>query len=149
MIPETSVLLSETLAQTQACAVRLAEAIRQGDLVFLDGPLGSGKTTFIRFFVEALGGDPSCVSSPTFTLLHHYDASLAVAHVDAYRLESSYDLESLGFDELAEEGVGCIEWSQKIQPDVDESTCWRLCFEHVGDESSRRITVHVPMGRNY
>ncbi len=76
---------------TALLAARVAQAVRGGLTVGLVGDLGSGKTTFVRHLVKALGGDPSQVASPTFTLQHEYrvGGGLAVDHWDLYRLQSA------------------------------------------------------------
>src|SRR5688572_22301747 len=102
-------------AATQRLGRLLAGSLQMGDLIALDGPLGAGKTTLVRALVEELGGDPVEVSSPTFTLLNRYDARLPVVHVDAYRLQGPGALAGLGFDELAEDGIGIVEWADRVQ----------------------------------
>ena len=83
-------------------------------VIYLTGDLGSGKTTFARGFLRALGVTEP-VRSPTFTLLELYAAgTLTVAHVDLYRLRDAAELESLGLREWAREGcVWLVEWPEK------------------------------------
>jgi hypothetical protein len=123
----------------------LAEVVRRGDLIALDGPLGAGKTTLVRSLVEHLGGDPTLVASPTFTLLNRYDARLPIVHVDAYRLQDAAALAGLGFDELADEGLGIIEWSQRVAAVLSPAHTWRIDLEH--DHAGRSARVAPPDGR--
>lgn len=84
-------------------------------LVLLDGPLGVGKTQFVKKCVEQLGGE--LPDSPTFSIINSYKgASLPIYHVDLYRLESEADIESTGFWDLLREesAIIFIEWSHKI-----------------------------------
>jgi tRNA threonylcarbamoyl adenosine modification protein YjeE len=133
-------------AATARLAQELAPALRAGDLLLLDGPLGAGKTTLVRALVEALGGDPAQVASPTFTLLHRYPARLPVVHVDAYRLGGPADLAGLGFDELCEDGVGMIEWAARVEAGLDPARCWRIVLAHA--EPGRRVEVTTPSDRS-
>jgi tRNA threonylcarbamoyl adenosine modification protein YjeE len=130
------------LAATGRLAAALAAQLSAGDVVCLDGPLGAGKTTLVRALVEALGGDPAQVASPTFTLLHVYDARLRVVHVDAYRLGSAAALSALGFDDLAAPGIGVIEWADRVAGAYDAARSWRLRLDH--DGSGGRTAIAVP-----
>jgi tRNA threonylcarbamoyladenosine biosynthesis protein TsaE len=102
--------------QTQEIAQAIAPKIQKGTVLRLQGPLGAGKTTFVRALVEALGGDVMQVSSPTFSIIHHYDANLPIAHVDAYRMESDAEARQAGIEELFDgEQAVLIEWPEKIE----------------------------------
>lgn len=105
-----------SLAATAGFAGEFAGLLRPGDCVALEGQLGAGKTTFVRSLVEALGGDPRGVSSPTFVLLHVYaDATPQVYHLDAYRMHSSDELVDIGFEDLLQQGgVVLVEWASKV-----------------------------------
>jgi tRNA threonylcarbamoyl adenosine modification protein YjeE len=129
--------------QTAQLAEAIARYLRAGDLVLLDGPLGAGKTTFVRALVAALGGDAQQVSSPTFTLLGHYRGLIDVLHVDAYRLDGPAGLLALGFAELSEHGVGVIEWADRVMSAAERAACWNVRLEHAGD-GGRRATVQPP-----
>lgn len=131
---------------TAALAIALAPLLVPGDVVALDGPLGAGKTAFTRALVEALGGDAAFVASPTFTLLHQYDARLPVVHVDAYRLMGPGDLDGLGFDELRERGIAVVEWSQRVEAALPADR-WRLRLEHAAG-GGRLAEIEAPPGRD-
>lgn len=100
-------------AETEAAAARLAAHLRPGDLLLLVGPLGAGKTTFVRGLARGLGvaGD---VMSPTFQLVRLYPGPLPLAHADLYRLGSSAELGDLGLDDLLDAGVVAIEWGDRL-----------------------------------
>jgi tRNA threonylcarbamoyl adenosine modification protein YjeE len=123
----------------------LAGRLIPGDVVLLDGPLGAGKTTLVRALVEELGGDPALVASPTFTLMNCYQARLPIAHVDAYRLDHPGQLAALGFDELIEEGLGVIEWAERVAEVIPPSRAWRVRLAHAPD--GRVASVAAPPGR--
>ncbi len=134
------------LAATRQLADCLASVLEPGDILCLDGPLGAGKTTLVRFIVAALGGDPQQVASPTFTLLHRYAACVPVIHVDAYRLQGPAGLAGLGFDELADDGIGIIEWSERVAAVLDPARCWHVAMAHA--EPGRHATVTTPPNRS-
>lgn len=90
----------------------LAALCRAGDLVILDGPLGAGKTTFTRGFGRGLGVRGT-VTSPTFAIaqVHRTQGDTAdLVHVDAYRLESLDDVDSLDLDASLEDSITVVEW---------------------------------------
>jgi tRNA threonylcarbamoyladenosine biosynthesis protein TsaE len=103
---------------TEALGARLARCLPDlaagPAVVFLQGDLGSGKTTLARGFLRALGVTDT-VRSPTYTLLERYDTSTAtVVHLDLYRLRSAAELDSLGIAELHRPGhVWLVEWPQR------------------------------------
>jgi tRNA threonylcarbamoyladenosine biosynthesis protein TsaE len=127
---------------TAALAARLAPLLVVGDRLALDGPMGAGKTTFVRALVAALGGDPEAVSSPSYTLLHRYEASIPVIHIDACRLDRPAALAALGFDELCADGVAAVEWAERVAGEVDAT--WRIALEHAA--SGRRARITAPAG---
>lgn len=131
---------------TRELGRRLARCVRAGDVLLLDGPLGAGKTTLVRALVEELGGDPGMVASPTFTLMNCYAARLPVAHVDAYRLEHPGQLSALGFDEAIDDGLGVIEWAERVAAAVPAARAWRVRLAHLPDGRAARIDA--PPGRD-
>ncbi len=94
----------------------LADLFCAGDILFLQGDLGVGKTTFTQFVAEALDvSDDQYVSSPSFALLHEYSGRLPVYHMDFYRLHDEDDIEGAGLlDYLDRKGVCIIEWPDRL-----------------------------------
>ena len=127
---------------TAALGSSLGRRLVIGDVLCLDGPLGAGKTTLVRGLVAAVGGDPAAVSSPTYTLLHRYDADIPVVHVDAYRLEGPGGLLGIGFDEAMDDAIGCIEWSDRVIEALAGYRVWRLRLEHA--EGGRLAWLRAP-----
>ena len=98
-------------------AGKLAEGLRPGDVVLVQGEVGTGKTTFVRGACRALGVDGP-VTSPTFTIGHLYPGRVEVAHLDLYRLESVVEEAdpALLDDYLTPERVGFVEWPGAGEP---------------------------------
>ncbi|HEY4157829.1 MAG TPA: tRNA (adenosine(37)-N6)-threonylcarbamoyltransferase complex ATPase subunit type 1 TsaE [Polyangiaceae bacterium] len=103
-----------TRRATQELARRLAPLLASGDLLILDGPLGSGKTFFARALCRALGLPASQrVPSPTFTLVHEHATEPPVAHADLYRLTGLEQVRQLGLDAQRDEGrLLVVEWGE-------------------------------------
>ena len=99
----------------------IAPLLKKGDVLILDGDLGSGKTTFTRGFVEYFNINPDYVSSPTFTLINVYKGKeIIVYHVDFYRILEGNDI---FFEELMEiqgKGITLIEWGRKFIQEIKE-----------------------------
>lgn len=102
---------------TEAFAEVFAARLEPGDIVALEGDLGAGKTCFVRGLARGLGIDPADVSSPTFVSMQQYGGGrVPLVHVDAWRMHSAQDLETIGWDELIEarESIVAIEWPSKV-----------------------------------
>jgi tRNA threonylcarbamoyladenosine biosynthesis protein TsaE len=135
--------VADTVTRSQEETERFAEAmageLRAGDVLLLSGPLGAGKTAFVRGLARGLGIDPDEVSSPTFTLVHDYRGGrLRLFHADLYRLGTAA-AEDLGLDELGvRDGVLAIEWPDRLGHAFHGAIDVEIAIE---DETSRRITV--------
>lgn len=104
------------LQATHAVGAVLGRALRGGDVLGLDGPLGAGKTSLVQGLARGLGVDPALpVQSPTFTLLHQHPGRVPLHHADLYRIEQPRELDELGLWELAESGgVLAVEWLSRF-----------------------------------
>ena len=108
-------LTAHSTDDTREIASAIAMLVRSGDMIVLNGEMGSGKTTFSQHFAHALGiTEP--VTSPTFNLLHNYAGGrLKLHHADLYRLERTGELDDLGLTELQEAGgVMLVEWGDVV-----------------------------------
>lgn len=138
----------DDLQATADVARDLASKLTAGGVVALVGDLGAGKTTFVRFLTEALGGDPRDVSSPTYVLLHTYPLAgdRNLHHLDLYRLGGADDLDGIGWNELLESteqgDVICVEWPSRAE-DAMPRDHWTVSIEHAG-ESARDVSVIPP-----
>lgn len=135
-------IVLESESQTLAFASRLAQLLHGGMVVYLQGDLGAGKTTFCRGLIQALG-HAGHVKSPTYTLVEPYDLSaLQVYHFDLYRLHDAEELEFMGIrDYFSAQSLCLIEWPERgagMLPAADMT----LALQHVMDERSLQITAH-------
>ena len=119
-------------AETEALGEELGARLKPGELVLLAGPLGSGKTTFVRGLARGAGSDAQ-VQSPTFQLVRIYPGRVQLAHVDLYRVKAAGELVDLGLDELLDEGAMVIEWGDRL--DVHGGAL--VTFENLGDDRRR------------
>jgi tRNA threonylcarbamoyladenosine biosynthesis protein TsaE len=121
--------------ETFAQGVKMALSLPPQSILALFGPLGAGKTTFVQGMASALGIQER-IQSPTFVLLNSYDK---LNHFDLYRLKSSADFLSLGFDEqLAENKITAIEWPERIEDILPENTI-KIHFSYAGDQRIMEI----------
>jgi tRNA threonylcarbamoyladenosine biosynthesis protein TsaE len=100
-----------SVEETRALGRRLGAALEAGDVIGLEGDLGTGKTELVKGIAEALGVTTG-VHSPTFVLHHHYQGRLPVEHYDLYRLEGMSWVDT-GLDEPAPDAVTVIEWPER------------------------------------
>lgn len=109
---KTTVLKS--IADTEQFAEQFSKTLKPPVLIFLEGELGAGKTTFVKGLLRGLGFQGTA-KSPTFTLVETYDIGVHhVVHADFYRLQDVNELELIGFrDYLTEESIVVIEWGSK------------------------------------
>ena len=125
--------------ETAAAGRTLASQLSAGSVVLLYGDLGAGKTALVRGLAEGVGVSAEDVSSPTFTIMQEYRGGrVPLYHVDLYRLNDPREIEDLGLDEIAANGVLAIEWAERLpHPPVDAI---RVTLEHAG-ETARVVTI--------
>lgn len=115
-------MITHTAIETEEKGRRLGETLRKGDVVSLRGSLGAGKTVLAKGIAKALGITEAIVS-PTFTLVQEYDGKEKLYHLDLYRLSGEDEFESMGGEEfLYPDGITLIEWSEKIEDMLPDST---------------------------
>jgi tRNA threonylcarbamoyl adenosine modification protein YjeE len=106
--------ISRSVAETERAGETLAAALRAGDVIALEGPLGAGKTRVVAGLARGLGC-VAAVRSPTFTLINEYHGRLVLAHADLYRVDED-EVETLGLEDALEGGVLAVEWGEKLPP---------------------------------
>jgi tRNA threonylcarbamoyladenosine biosynthesis protein TsaE len=137
---------TRSVAETERFAAELAVRLAGGECLALSGPMGAGKTHFVRGLLRGLNGNESAVHSPTFVLLNVYDSGrVKLFHLDAYRTNGSEELEAIGFGELLEQGgVVVIEWPERVASLLPVRHI-SIVIEPTGARS-RRISVSWPNG---
>ena len=122
---------------------RLAGLLWAGDVVLIEGELGSGKTTFVSGLAEGLGVEEA-ITSPTFILMRTYPGLMPLTHADVYRLERLAEVEDLELVEAARDGVLAIEWGTAIEQWMPADHLVIRISMH--DEEKRSVEL-VPRGR--
>lgn len=102
-------------AATTALGAQIAPQLKAGDVVYLTGALGMGKSALARGLIRALTHPDQDVPSPTFTLIQSYEAAgFTLLHLDLYRLESVEEVYELGLDDALPSSVLLIEWPDRL-----------------------------------
>lgn len=126
------------LATLEAAGARLGRDMPPHSVVWLEGPLGAGKTTLARSIARARGvREPA--TSPTFGLVHHYTGARGpVYHVDCYRLRHADEAADLDWEALLAADLLLIEWPERAGAWAPPPTV-RVRLDHAGDD--RRTLV--------
>lgn len=113
-----------TFEQTVELGLRLGKLLRGGDVICLEGNLGTGKTAFTSGIAQALGVD-GYITSPTFTIVNEYNSRTPLYHFDVYRIANSEEMFEIGFEEyLDSKGVVVIEWANLIKDVLPQDYIW-------------------------
>jgi tRNA threonylcarbamoyladenosine biosynthesis protein TsaE len=107
-----------TDADMRAFGEKLAQDLKQSDWVAINGPLGAGKTVLCAGILAGLGFAGE-VASPSYAIVHSYeppDVSIAVAHVDLYRLDNVDELDELGLADERSDRITLVEWAERFGP---------------------------------
>ncbi len=120
--------------ETQELGRKLVSLVQPGDVVALEGGLGSGKTELVRGFMKELN-PKAIVRSPSFSLVNTYDCDrFPVSHFDFYRLNSADELFEIGYEEYINPDTVClIEWAQMFEESLPANTKYIKFIEAEGD----------------
>ena len=134
------ILQLRSAADTIELGARIGNRLRPGQVITLEGPLGSGKTTLVKGIARALNIDEA-VTSPSFTLISEYQGSLPLYHMDLYRIDEPEEFELLGAEEMMYGGgVTVIEWGEKIKELLPADAVFiRFRME---EDGNREVTVN-------
>ncbi len=132
---------SRSPEQTRRIGLRLGSLLQAGDVIGLQGDLGTGKTTLVRGLAQGWGA-VDAVSSPTFVLVNVYRRAdqKPFFHMDAYRLNSLAEAEELDLTTMLEAGPVIIEWAERVAPLLPSERLW-VTLEHAGEEHRRLLFV--------
>ena len=125
-------------------AYSLSAELKQGDIFFLFGEMGVGKTTFVKFLINNMQlrskKELTEVTSPTFNIMNEYDINgLSIKHYDLYRLKSVDELEDLNIFDENDKAILLIEWPQIIKKEPNLVT--KLYFEYENEYQNRFIKI--------
>ena len=146
MSARTLVVRTTSPEETRAVGAAFAKALPPGAVVSVEGPLGAGKTEFIRGFCAALGVEDA-VTSPTYTLANEYatERGRRVLHVDAFRLAGPDELRDLDLDARGDaKGFLLVEWGERVADALPAERAEVRLAPDGDEESARRITVSLP-----
>jgi tRNA threonylcarbamoyladenosine biosynthesis protein TsaE len=132
--------ISDSPAETETAGRDFAQGLGAGSVIALVGPLGAGKTQFVKGLVAEIGA-PVAATSPTFTLVHEYmGGRLPVYHFDFFRLEERQSVRRLGLDEyFFGDGISVVEWADKF-PDLIPADARWISFDPKS-ETRRSIMI--------
>jgi tRNA threonylcarbamoyladenosine biosynthesis protein TsaE len=130
-------LTSRSPAQTRRLGRQIGECAQPGDVICLEGPLGTGKTVFVQGVAAGLGVAQS-VTSPSFVIAHEYRGRLPLYHIDLYRLARSQAAD-LGLEQYLEGGgVTIVEWGERL-PEQFRADCLEAEMTWGRGDNDRRI----------
>ena len=133
-----------SLQDTENLSKKISTIIKNGDVIFLYGEIGVGKTTFVRFFINNLEIKnrlkKSDILSPTFNIVYDYDiGEIKIQHFDLYRLKNYKDILELGMFENTDDCIKIVEWPELIEKKPKDRI--DILFEYSKSIDSRNVKV--------
>ena len=130
--------------ETEELANKILKKLKPGNIVFLYGEMGVGKTTFIKYLINGLQKENKLeqteVTSPTFNLLYEYQINkIKINHYDLYRLKSINELKNLDFLQNSINSITLIEWPQIIKEKPENLI--ELIFNYEDDYKKRSVQI--------
>jgi tRNA threonylcarbamoyladenosine biosynthesis protein TsaE len=135
--------LSGSVDETFRLGQLVGSQLEGGEVLLLNGPLGAGKTVFVKGLASALDLDAEEVTSPSFTLVNPYEGRLRLYHVDLYRLdEGASAAHAVDLDEILtdEKAVTVIEWAERMGAYRLPANTWKIRISGAGEEP-RKIVI--------
>ena len=134
----------KSLEDTNNFSKNISKIFGKGDIIFLYGEIGVGKTTFARFFINHLEKKNkiknSDVLSPTFNIVYDYDVgNIKILHYDLYRLKNYNDISQLGMFETSDNHIKIIEWPELIEPKPKDRV--DILFRYSKSINSREVKI--------
>jgi tRNA threonylcarbamoyladenosine biosynthesis protein TsaE len=131
-------IISNSENDTGIIAKEFANILAKGDIIFLNGDLGTGKTFFVKSACAEYGIQN--VSSPSFAIVNEYSGSKKIIHLDFYRIRKAKELLDIGFnDYLTDDAIVFIEWAE-LYPEILPHKYYNVKFEYTND-LSRNIII--------
>tara|TARA_B100001113_G_scaffold87633_1_gene70030 strand:+ start:13 stop:507 length:495 start_codon:yes stop_codon:yes gene_type:complete len=124
---------------TNDFGIIISELIKKGDIILLDGEMGSGKTFLARSIISNLLEEKFKgmeIPSPTFTLIQEYKCkNFVIGHADLYRIKNNNELDALGIEDILEHGCLLVEWPEKIKKHYENDTL-EIKFKDISGKKS-------------
>ena len=128
---------------TNDFGIIISELIKEGDIILLEGEMGSGKTFLARSIISNLLEEKFKgmeIPSPTFTLIQEYKCkNFVLGHADLYRIKNKNELNALGIEDILERGSLLVEWPEKIK-ELYENNTLEIKFKDINDRKSIELT---------
>ena len=130
---------------TKELAKNLIHHLKGGEIIFLYGEMGVGKTTFVKYFINQLQENNNLslteVTSPTFNLLNEYQLNnIVIKHYDLFRLKNKLEIDNLDLFENDKNIITLIEWPQLINKENFKKTI-NLIFNYENELNNRSIKI--------
>jgi len=134
----------KSLEDTKNFSENISKKISAGDIIFLYGEIGVGKTTFVRFLINYIESKNriknSEVLSPTFNIVYDYDVGdIKILHYDLYRLKNYKDISQLGMFETLKSHIKIIEWPELIESKPNDRI--EILFKYSKSVNSRKVEI--------
>lgn len=149
MAPRVLTVTTHSVEETRIVGACLAPMLLPGDVVSLTGDLGAGKTMLVQGIAAATGVEDR-VTSPSFTIVHHYEGRYPIIHIDVYRLNSFQEVIDLGFEEFLDpQAIVMVEWGSVIAPLLPRRHLEIELRSDNGDDPNDRLLVFRPRGQEW
>tara|TARA_B100001123_G_C14895873_1_gene861804 strand:- start:256 stop:711 length:456 start_codon:yes stop_codon:yes gene_type:complete len=134
----------KSLKDTKYFSRNISKIIKPGDVIFLYGEIGVGKTTFVRFLINHLESKNkiknSDILSPTFNIVYDYDVgNVKIIHYDLFRLKNYKDISQLGIFETSQDSIKIIEWPELIKTKPKDRI--DILFQYSKLINSRKVKI--------
>ena len=134
----------KSIKDTQNFSKKISKIIKSGDVIFLYGEIGVGKTTFVRYLINHLEVEnqikKSDVLSPTFNIVYDYDiGKIKIHHYDLYRIKNYKDIIELGMFDISKDSIKIVEWPELIKSKPKSRI--DIFFEYSKLVNSRKVKI--------
>jgi len=137
-------MIIKSLEHLSLISKQIADNVSKEDCIFLYGEIGTGKTTFSRYFINYLQKKEKIqeteVLSPTFNLLYEYEIKkFKIMHYDLYRLKTFEETKQLGIFEVNKKTIKIIEWPELLKDSIQDKL--EINFKYAEHENERNISL--------
>jgi tRNA threonylcarbamoyladenosine biosynthesis protein TsaE len=138
--------ITNTVEETIELGKKIGRSLNPGDIVCIDGDLGSGKTHLTKGIALGLGIDEH-ITSPTFNIVNEYEGRIKLYHFDVYRVNDPDEIAAIGFDEyIFSDAASVIEWSDYIKELIPDDHIQI----NIANESETRRNINIQFfGKRY